>query len=56
MVCKQLRHPYFEDVVIEEHVELLVRVVDAQLLEGVRVEILKPENVEDPDKLRLVFP
>jgi hypothetical protein len=40
--------------VVEEHVKLLIGVVDAQLLERIRVKVLEPENVEDADKLGLV--
>ena len=40
---------------VEELVKLLVRVVDAELLERVRLEVLETEDVEDPDKLRRVL-
>jgi hypothetical protein len=36
-------------------VQLLVRVIDAQLFKGVGVEILKSENVQDADEFGLVF-
>ena len=39
-----------EDVMIEELVKLLVGVVDAQLLERVGLEVLEPEDVQDPDE------
>lgn len=35
-----------EDVIIEEHVQLLVRVIDAELLERVGREVLEAEYVE----------
>ena len=40
---------------VEELVKLLIRVVDAELLERVRLEVLETEDVEDPDKLRRVL-
>jgi hypothetical protein len=40
--------------VIEKHVEFFVGVVDAQLLEGVRVEVFETENVQDTDEFCLV--
>ena len=50
----QLLYAYFEDVVIEEHVQFFVGVVDAQLLEGVRVEVFETEDVQDTDEFCLV--
>jgi hypothetical protein len=50
----QLLFAYFEDVVIEEHVKFFVGVVDAQLLEGVRVEVFETEDVQDTDEFCLV--
>jgi hypothetical protein len=44
-----------EDVVVEELVQLLVGVVDAQLLERVLLEVLEPEDVEDADERLHVF-
>jgi hypothetical protein len=44
-----------EDVVVEELVQLFVRVVDAQLLERVAHEILETENVEHAQKARRVL-
>ena len=44
-----------EDVVIEELVELLVRIVDAELLEGIRLEVFEAENVQYPDELGAVL-
>ena len=40
---------------VEELVKFLVRVVDAELLERVRLEVLETEDVEDADKLRRVL-
>ena len=39
-----------EDVVIEEGVQLLVRVVDAELLERVLAEVLEAEDVEHSEE------
>ena len=36
-----------KDMFIEEIVETLIRVVDAQLFKTVLTEILEPENVKD---------
>ena len=44
-----------EDVVIEELVELLVRVVDAELLEGISLEVFEPKNVQNTDELGAVL-
>ena len=41
---------------VEEHVELLVGVVDAELLEAVGREVLEPEDVEDTDEHGQVLP
>ena len=38
-----------EDVLVEVELDLLVGDVDAQLLEGVPLEVLKAEDVKDPD-------
>ena len=38
-----------EDVLIKVELDLLVSDVDAQLLEGVPLEVLKAEDVKDPD-------
>ena len=40
---------------IEELVELLVRVVDAELLEGIRLEVFEPKNVQNTDELGAVL-
>ena len=40
-----LLHLHDEDVVVEEVLQLLVRVVDAHLLEGVELEDLEAEDV-----------
>ena len=40
---------HLEDVLHEELLQVLVGVVDAELLEAVRVEVLEAEDVEDPD-------
>ena len=44
-----------EHVMVKELVKLLVGVVDAQLLEGVGLEVLEAENVQNPDELGLIF-
>ena len=44
-----------EDVVVKEHVQLLVGVVDAELFERVCGKIFKSEDVQYPDKLRHIF-
>lgn len=43
----------FEDMLIEIELEVLVRVIDAQLLEAVLREILEPEYIEYRDGGRL---
>ena len=43
-----------EDVLHEELLQVLVRVIDAHLLEAVHAERLEPENVQHPDGLPLV--
>ena len=40
---------HLEDVLHEELLQVLVGVVDAELLEAVRVKVLEAEDVEDPD-------
>ena len=40
---------HLEDVLHEELLQVLVGVVDAELLEAVRVEVLEAEDVKDPD-------
>ena len=35
-----------KDVVIEEFMKFLIRIVDAKLLERVRSEIFKPEDIQ----------
>ena len=40
---------------VEELVKLLIRVVNAELLERVHLEVLETEDVEDPDKLSRVL-
>ena len=40
---------------VEELVELLVGVVDAELLKGVAVEVLEAENVQNSNELGLIF-
>ena len=44
-----------EDVVVEEHVKLLIGVIYAQLLEGVAGEVLKAKYVKDADECCLIF-
>lgn len=39
----------FEDVLHEELLQILVRIVDAELFERVRVEVLETEDVQDSD-------
>jgi len=41
-----------ENVLIEVILDLLVRNIDAQLLEGVFREVLKAENVQQPNRQR----
>ena len=41
-----------KNVFVEEMMELLVGSIDAQLLEAVAWEILKPENIENSDVVR----
>ena len=45
-----------EDVVIEEAVQLLVGVVDAQLLERVAAEVFEAEDVEDAEEALALLP
>ena len=40
---------HLEDVLHEELLQVLVGVVDAELLEAVRVKVLEAEDVKDPD-------
>ena len=47
---------YLEHIVVKEHVQLLVRIVDAQLLEAVGLKVFEPEDVQDADKLSLLRP
>ena len=47
---------YLEHVVVKEHVQLFVRVVDAQLLEAVGLKVFEPEDVQDADELSLLRP
>lgn len=44
-----------EDVVIEELVQFLVRIVDAQLFERVDIEIFETENVQHAQKSARIF-
>lgn len=39
-----------KNILVEEAMKLLVRVVDAKLLKGVDGEVFKPEDVEYPEK------
>ena len=41
---------YLKNVMIEEHVKLLVGVVDAELLEAVATKVLEAKNIQDADK------
>lgn len=41
-----------EDIIIEEHVQLLVGVIDAELFERVGGEVLKAEDVEHAERPR----
>ena len=43
-------------VMIEELVQLLVGVVDAQLLKGVSFKVFKSKDVQDSNKLGHIFP
>jgi hypothetical protein len=43
-----------EHVLIEKSVQFFIRVVDAQLLEGIYDEILESENVQYSEKYRTV--
>ncbi len=47
---------YLEHVVVKEHVQLFVRVVDAQLLEAVGLKVFEPKDVQDADELSLLRP
>ena len=53
-VCEREMN-YLENVMIEEHVQLLVGVVDAELLKAVAVKVLEAKNIEDADKHCLLF-
>ena len=41
----------FKDVLVEVKLQCLIGVVDTELLEAVDLEVLEPEDVEDPDAL-----
>lgn len=43
-------------VIIEEHVQFLVSVVDAQLFQGVRGEVLKAEDIQHPERAPRLSP
>lgn len=43
-----------EDVLVEIKLDLLISNVDAELLEGVPLEVLKAEDVQDADVQALV--
>ena len=46
---------YLKNVVVEEHMQLLITVVDAELLEAVGGEVFETKDVQNTDKQGLLF-
>ena len=46
---------YLKNVVAEEHMELLITVVDAELLEAVGGEVFETKDVQNTDEQGLLF-